>query len=206
MADHFLHYDPNNPQEDGLHYDDDETEDDGFDFTTSVPTFPFFQTSDPALRAAYSYGDPRGGSYPDPTIHQLRSSAPPENILTSEDFSGRLENQTENDDLTALLGTIPIEDPERDPDFGTSDVEDDESSDGTSAGEVDGEDEAIGRQGSLKPTSAGRGRGGGKEGNMDPVLMPNPPKNSNSLMACLQKLSSKKTGIKLWNMAFRLFR
>jgi general transcription factor 3C polypeptide 3 (transcription factor C subunit 4) len=165
MADHFLHHDPNNPQEDGLHYDDDETEDDGFDFTTSVPTFPFFQTSDPALRAAYSYGDPRGGSYPDPTIHQLRSSAPPENTLTSETFSGRLENQTEafeDDDLTALLGTIPIEDPERDPDFGTSDIEDDESSDGTSADEVDGEDEAIRRQGSLKPTSAGRGRGGGR--------------------------------------------
>jgi general transcription factor 3C polypeptide 3 (transcription factor C subunit 4) len=30
-------------------------------------TVPFFQTADRRLQAAYSYGDPRGGSYPDPT-------------------------------------------------------------------------------------------------------------------------------------------
>lgn len=28
---------------------------------------PFFQSTDPRLRSAYSYGDPRGGSYPDPS-------------------------------------------------------------------------------------------------------------------------------------------
>jgi general transcription factor 3C polypeptide 3 (transcription factor C subunit 4) len=37
------------------------------------PAFPFFNTTDTALKQAYSYGDPRGGSYPDlpsPSGHQ----------------------------------------------------------------------------------------------------------------------------------------
>jgi general transcription factor 3C polypeptide 3 (transcription factor C subunit 4) len=152
MANHFLHYDPNDPQNDGVQYGDDENEDNSFDFSKSASPFYFFHTSDPALRAAYSYGDPRGGSYPDPTIHQLRSSAPPENVLTTDTLAS----------LAVVNGDEAevFEDPERDPDFDASDLEDEESPDDSSADEIDPEDEAIGRQGSLKPTSAGRGRGG----------------------------------------------
>ncbi|KIW02795.1 hypothetical protein, variant [Verruconis gallopava] len=40
-------------------------------------SYPYFQTSDPALRAAYAYGDPSGGyQYPDPTALYGVSLAP----------------------------------------------------------------------------------------------------------------------------------
>src|ERR1700712_3219581 len=109
MANRFLHYDPKDSKGEEIQYDDEETEDDGFDFSNSAPTFPFFQTSDPALRAAYSYGDPRGGSYPDPTIHQLRPSAPLEDVLTTDTLAAPFENQAEvfeDSDFDALLGQI----------------------------------------------------------------------------------------------------
>lgn len=170
MANQFYHYEPDNPQNNGALYDDEETEDEDWSLQRpAAPSFPFFQTSDPALRAAYSYGDPRGGSYPDPTIHQMRSSAPPDEVLntsTLAGLAGDIENEAEDfedEGLTALLGQIPPEDPERDPDFGASDLEDEESADDSSADEIDPDDEAVGRQGSLRPSSTrGRGRGRGR--------------------------------------------
>lgn len=172
MANQFYQYEPGNTQNDTAVYDDEETEDEDWTLQRPAPSFPFFQTSDPALRAAYSYGDPRGGSYPDPTIHQLRSSAPPDevsNTNTLAGLAGDIGNEAEDDEdegMTALLAQIPPEDPERDPDFGASDLEDEESVDDSSDDETDPEDEAVGRKSSLKPTStrgrsgAGRGRGG----------------------------------------------
>lgn len=173
MANQFYQYEPEHLQNNTAVYDDEETEDEDWSVHRPATAFPFFQTSDPALRAAYSYGDPRGGSYPDPTIHQMRSSAPPEVALKTGTLAGLAGDigheaeDSEDEGLTDLLDQIPPEDPERDPDFGVSDLEDEESADDLSADETDPEDEAVGRQGSLKATSTrgrggrGRGRGGG---------------------------------------------
>lgn len=167
MANHFFHYHPSDISNTELHYNDEETEDESFNFPSSTPSFPFFQTSDPALRAAYSYGDPRGGSYPDPTIHQIRSSAPPDEALNTGNLAGlagEIGNEAEDfedEGLDTLLGQIPQENRERDPDFGASDLEDEESPDDSSADEIDPGDEAVGR---LKPASASRARGNRKRG------------------------------------------
>ncbi|TID14027.1 Tetratricopeptide-like helical [Venturia nashicola] len=170
MANQFYHNEPHiNVQNNTAVYDDEETDDEDWTLQRPATAFPFFHTSDPALRAAYSYGDPRGGSYPDPTMHQMRSSAPPDETLTTgtlAGLAGDIGNETEDfedEGLDELLGQIPAEDPERDPDFGASDLEDEESADDLSAGETDSEDEAVGRQGSFKPNST-RGRGSRRRG------------------------------------------
>lgn len=168
MANQFYHYELDNPQNNTAVYDEEETEDEDWSVQRPATAFPFFQTSDPAMQAAYSYGDPRGGSYPDPTIHQMRSTAPPDEALNTDTLAGLADDigneaeDFEDESLTGLLGQVPPDNRERDPDFGASDLEDEESAD-DSSDETDPEDEAIGRKGSLKATAT-RGRGGRRGG------------------------------------------
>jgi hypothetical protein len=74
----------NNPYNSEIEYQEGDTTEEEFEAKRAVSTkparqsskFPFFVTSDSALRAAYSYGDPRGGAYPDPRKHQLQPAQP----------------------------------------------------------------------------------------------------------------------------------
>ena len=56
----------------------DSDDDDGqTQYPDGATSYPYFQTTDPALAAAYAYGDPSGGHhYPDPSALYGRGLAP----------------------------------------------------------------------------------------------------------------------------------
>jgi general transcription factor 3C polypeptide 3 (transcription factor C subunit 4) len=153
MVHPFFHYNPNHRHDDEMQYDQDETSEE--DWANTGPRFPFFQNT-------YSYGDPRGGRYPDPTMHQLRPSEQPEDGLTADRQTDVLQTELfEDNDFDALLGQVP-NDPENDPDFSHSELEDEESQEDLSASESDPEADITERQGPIKAVRAGRGRGRGR--------------------------------------------
>jgi general transcription factor 3C polypeptide 3 (transcription factor C subunit 4) len=118
---------------------------------------PFF--SDPALRSAYSYGDPRGGAYPDPslfrrdTTHDLESNIDYEALGPDNSFAQRSP------------APVPIA-PEGDSDSHESDPDveviqdDDVESDSDLDLDVDLEDRS--RRGGTRGRGRGRGRPRGR--------------------------------------------
>jgi general transcription factor 3C polypeptide 3 (transcription factor C subunit 4) len=90
--------------------------------------YPFFRTADPALRAAYSYGDPRGGRYPDPTTLFPRPNIVFESGAPSDednhDESDKEEN-LDNEYIEVLRNDDP-DNPDVDPDF-VADVDEEET-------------------------------------------------------------------------------
>jgi general transcription factor 3C polypeptide 3 (transcription factor C subunit 4) len=144
---------------------------------------PFFQPPNRRLQAAYSYGDPRGGSYPDPS-ELFRQDAEPEDdveYIDDIDEADDLDNSDSNDDqdsnLTPTRGPsdsrIPLDEVLRDLSYEEDDEldydeigfeefpssESDQDFNTTSRGRGSGRARARGSSGRARGRPRGRGRG-----------------------------------------------
>ena len=147
--------------------------------TPTIHPYPIFHTTDPALRFAYSFGDPRGGTYPEPpTPH-----GPPPGfraLEVSHSDEEAAESDDDDDDAEDYLGDpmildgalLDVNDARRDPDYRRSDESEGsgpetetESKDSREALEVMSDEEPIGGRGRPRGRprgSRGRGRGRGR--------------------------------------------
>jgi len=141
--------------------------------------YPFFQTTDPALRSAYSFGDPRGGSYPEPPTPQgpsiLSSTVA---TTTYEDVDDEDTDDDDDDDdedsgdAMILDEVVNTNDPRRDPDYHGSDQESIRSSPSSPSSESQdpSDDDAVrlvggrGRPRGRPRGSRGAGRSRGSRG------------------------------------------
>lgn len=157
----------------GPSYDEDYDEDANAMEEQGALAYPFFQSTDPALRSAYSFGDPRGGTYPEPPTPQIHSTIPTmvdpelvyENIGAAVDADEGDEDAIRN---AAILDEAMLDanNPRRDPDYHSSDQESVGSQGESSSSDIPGDGFDIpqrgrgrGRSRPRGSRSAGRARG-----------------------------------------------
>jgi general transcription factor 3C polypeptide 3 (transcription factor C subunit 4) len=128
---------------------------------------PFFQPSDPRLKTAYSYGDPRGGSYPDPS-ELFAENIEPDGIEHSEyiDDADEIDSDDGNDSDSILItelaeSTIPIDEGLRDSSFDEDDRDDRGEYDDVEFEEFPSSESDQGVYTTQRGRGTGRGRGRG---------------------------------------------
>jgi len=150
-------------------YDDEDYDDEDYDSSPSrqqTPTihpYPIFHTTDPALRSAYSFGDPLGGTYPEPPVPD---SPPPSFPALEPTYGGDEEEASESsiDDEDAedhlsdpMILDNKLLETRRDPDYRSS------QESGGSNTESESESESEGSREEIELVSEeGRGRGRGR--------------------------------------------
>lgn len=147
---------------------EDSDDDDQSVFADGGLTYPYFHTADPALAAAYAYGDPSGGGhYPDPVSlygGDLTREESPTNPRFDEDDDNEDDEDDEDDededeeafeeDLARAQAAADAREPRVDPDYdsaletGAIDAASDDD------GDFEDSDDAVAARGK------GRGRGG----------------------------------------------
>ena len=156
-------------------YDSDD-EDFQSQYPDDVSTYPYFHTADPALAAAYAYGDPTGGSnYPDPIALYGGSVAPRSasqdqiryEDADEEDEEGDEDDEEEDDDdeqafeydLAVAQAAADAREPRIDPDYDSA-LEAAVQDAGSDDDFADSDEEGVrGRRGRGGRRARGRGRG-----------------------------------------------
>ena len=112
--------------------DIDSDDDEQSQYPDGISQYPYFHTADPALAAAYAYGDPSGGSiYPDPIALYGGSVAPRSRSLSqiryeNDEEQGDEDEADEDDeeafehDLALSQALADAREPRIDPDYDTA--------------------------------------------------------------------------------------
>lgn len=148
--------------------DDDEID----DYASAVEEqgampYSFFQSADPALRSAYSFGDPRGGTYPEPPTPKGPTTIGGVDSRIIYDAVGAANEEEEDDRDDALedpmildKAALDTNDPRRDPDYDSSDQETAGSPGASSSSDGFGDDLDMAIGGRGRPRGRPRGSRG----------------------------------------------